>query len=71
MNKFQVGDLVKVKVYSHWKVGRIVKIDVDDDVLPFLIRGLNTVDDDWFHPDDLELAETPIQRMKRRYEEEV
>lgn len=64
-NKFQVGDLVRDKagIPRVSGVGRVVEINV----VTVKVEWPNVTY--WEISDRLELAETPIERMKRRYSE--
>lgn len=80
-NSFKKGDLVKHKNLSEWGVGKVVGVDTNDaladdalvdDALVRVVWGQRRPERTTTHfPEYLEFAETPIERMKRRYSEEV
>lgn len=70
-NPFQVGDLVKLK-HSLREAGEVVEID--GDTLPIKVKWplskcTPSTWASWHDPEDLEFAESPIERMKRLYDE--
>lgn len=67
--KFKIGDRVIIKRCPEWGVGVVVEIDTN---LEWPLRVQIQTGAWWRQrPSEVEHAETPIQRMKRRYEEEV
>lgn len=65
---FKVGDMVRCKHIPRYKIGKVVMarmfIKVEWDLAGYSSTRNHS-------PDDLELLETPIERMKRRYEESI
>lgn len=68
-NKFKIGDRVRVAHKPEWGVGEVVQIDIHDYQLPLKVEWPQPNPIYWHNPKELEFAETPIQRMRRRYNE--
>lgn len=71
--KFKVGDLVRHKEYPELGMGKITEIFLEGGWL-VEVRiewQWHNRPEGWYPEEGFELAETPIQRMKRLYNEKV
>lgn len=63
--RLKIGDLVRLRKYPGLGVGEVIRVATEGMSVKWLDDGLVFL----YDFDDLELSETPIQRMKRLYGE--